>query len=39
VAVDESADTDKDTPVTNNVLANDCDVDGGTLTVRTCERA
>jgi hypothetical protein len=35
VAVDDSATTDEDTPVTIDVLANDTDVDGDTLTVES----
>jgi uncharacterized repeat protein (TIGR01451 family) len=33
VAEDDIADTEEDTPVTIDVLANDSDIDGGTLTV------
>jgi hypothetical protein len=39
VAVDDSADTYENMPVTIDVLTNDRDEDVGALTVRTCERA
>ena len=35
VANDDTADTDENTPVSGNVLTNDTDVDGDTLTVTT----